>query len=253
MAVHTCEHIVGDVLQSDVEILANVRLLANYVEQFERELVRISVVQTNPLYALYICNVRDKIGDVTLAIDVHTIICKFLSDYLELLHAISHEFAHLLQNLLLRTADMLTGDDRYSTIGTTAVASLANLYVGIVMRRSDMASARACRLFGFAEVGKQLLEVELAVIFVHLRNLLLELLLIALRETTHNKEFAYLALFLSLNEFENGVDALLLCVLNEAASVDNNNFTLDALSIVGAMISSLLEECHQLLAVDKVL
>ena len=184
---------------------------------------------------------------MTLAVDIHTIICKFLSDYLEFLHAISHEFAHLLQNLLLRTADMLTGDDRYSTIGTTAVASLANLYVGIVMRRSDMASARACRLFGLAEVGKQLLEVELAVIFVHLRNLILELLLIALRETTHNEEFAYLSLLLSLNEFENGVDALLLCVLNEAASVDNNNFALDALCIVGAMISSLLEECHQVL------
>ena len=121
------------------------------------------------------------------------------------------------------------------------------------MRRSDVACTRACRLFGLAEVGKQLLEVELTIVLIHLRNFLFELLLIALRETTHHEEFAYLALLLCLNEFENGVYALLLCVFNEAACIDNNNFALDALRIMGAMITSLLEKCHQFLAVDKVL
>ena len=253
MAMHTCEHIVGDVLQSDVEILANVRLLTNNVKQFKRELVRISVVQTNPLHTLYICDVRDKVGDMTFAVDVHSVVCQFLSDNLELLHATCHQFAYFLKYLLLRTADVLTSDNWYSTISTTAVATLANLYVGIVMRRSDMASTRACRLFGLAEVGKQLLEVELTIVLIHLRNFLFELLLIALRETTHHEEFAYLSLLLCLNEFKDGVYALLLCVFNEAACIDNNNFALDALRIVGAMISSLPEECHQLLAVDKVL
>ena len=111
MAMHTCEHIVGDMLQSDVEILANVRLLTNNVKQFKRELVRISVVQTNPLHTLYICDVRDKVGDMTFAVNVHSVVCQFLSDNLELLHATCHQLAHLLKYLLFRTAYVLAGDN----------------------------------------------------------------------------------------------------------------------------------------------
>ena len=134
---------------------------------------------------------------------------------------------------------MLAGDNWYGTISTTAVATLANFYIGVVVRRSNVACTRACRFFGLAEVGKQLLEVELTIVLIHLRNFLFEFLLIALRETTHHEEFAYLA--------------LLFCLLNEAACVDHNDFALDALRIMGAMITSLLEKCHQFLAVDKVL
>ena len=122
---------------------------------------------------------------MTFAVDVHSVVCQFLSDNLELLHATCHQFAYFLKYLLLRTAYVLAGDNWYGTIGTTAVATLANFYIGVVVRRSDVACTRACRLFGLAEVGKQLLEVELTIVLIHLRNFLFELLLIALLSLIH--------------------------------------------------------------------
>ena len=113
------------------------------------------------------------------------------------------------------------------------------------MRSSDETVAGASRHIRLAKVGEQLLEVELAVILVDLWDFLLQFVLISLRETAHNEEFADASLLLSLNKFKYSVDALLFCVLDKSACVNHHNLTVDALSIVSAMIASLLKHRHQ--------
>ena len=191
---------------------------------------------------------------MALAVNVNTIIGKLLGDNLEFLNATLHKFAHLRKDFLLWTTDMSTRNDRYGTIGAMAVAALAYLDIGIMTRGRDMTVGRVdSRSFGFAQIHKELLVIELAVILVYLRNLLLQILLVSLRETTHDKQLAYTSLFLSLYKFENGVNALLLSVFNEAASIDNNNLSLYAFCIMRTLIACLFKLSHKRFAIDEIL
>ena len=122
--MHASEHVVADVLQGDVEILAYVWLLAHHIEQIERELVWISIMQTNPLNARDVGHLADEFGDMMLAIDIHAVVGKFLSDDLELLHAVGYQFAHLVEDIFLRTGNVLARDERNGAIGAAAVAAL---------------------------------------------------------------------------------------------------------------------------------
>ena len=137
MSVHACEHVVRDVLKGYIKVFTYIMVVADDVKQLHGELVGISIVQTYPLYALYGSHIRDKVCDMTLAVEVYTIICQFLRDNLKLLHSLSHKATHLVKDFLLRTAYMLAGNQRNGTIGTTTVASLANLNVGIMRRCSN--------------------------------------------------------------------------------------------------------------------
>ena len=87
MAVHAGEHVVGDVLQGDVEILAHVGTRRYDVEQLQGKLVGVGIMEANPLYALYVGHVVYELGDVTLAVDVDAIIGQLLGNDLYLLHA----------------------------------------------------------------------------------------------------------------------------------------------------------------------
>ena len=146
-----------------------------------------------------------------------------------------------------------------------AVASLRYLDVGVVGRRSQLAKAvgvgaSACETLvvgisgvGRSEVVDQLLEVELAVELIHLGQFGLELLLIALREASHDIKLIESAFVLGLHKLENGVDALLACVLDEATRVDNRDLSLRTLGVVHAVVTVVLKQAHELFRVDEVL
>ena len=143
VAMHAGEHVVADVLEGNVEIFAYVWLLAHHVQKIHRELVWISVMQANPFHAWNISHLADEFGNMMLAVNIYAVVGEFLSDNLKLLHAFCHQFAHLLQNLFLRTGNMLAGDDRNGAVGTVAVAALSYLDVGIMARSGEMTLAVA--------------------------------------------------------------------------------------------------------------
>ena len=75
---------------------------------------------------------------------------------------------------------MLARDDGYGAIGAMAVAALADLEVGIMARGGEHTTALTRRRDVAAEVLDEVLVVELAIIFVDLRDLLLKLLAVTL-------------------------------------------------------------------------
>ena len=90
VAMHPAEHMVGNVLQGDVEIFAYIWLLPHHVEQFHRELVGIGIVQAYPSYTLDVGHPANQLRYMTMAVQVYAIIGQFLGDDLELLHAVSN-------------------------------------------------------------------------------------------------------------------------------------------------------------------
>ena len=100
-------------------------------------------MQSYPLHALDIRHFTDKLGNMSLAVYVNTIVCQFLSYDLKLFHALGNKFPNLGKNFRLRPAHVLASDNRYGAVGTMAVATLADFQVCIMLWCCQMTLARA--------------------------------------------------------------------------------------------------------------
>ena len=103
------------------------------------------------------------------------------------------------------------------------------------------------------EVGEDLLPVEFSIYAVDLWNLVNQLLTVAFGKASHHEDLSYLATFLRLAQFEDHVDALFLCIANEATGIDNHYLTLDIIGIVEHLVTTSSQLTHQTLAIDEVL
>ena len=180
MAMHTVEHVITDMLQCDIEILADIWLFAHHIKQVHRELVWISIMQANPLDTRDISHVGNQIRDMMLTIDIKSIIGKFLGNNLEFLHTIRYHFANFLQDFLLRAAHVLAGNNRNSAIGTMAVASFGNLHVSIVARCGEMATTITSRHLSLSQFTEKKFVVILSVKLINFRNFSFQFFLITL-------------------------------------------------------------------------
>ena len=96
MTVHCIEHMVGDMLQSNIKILTDIRLFTNDIKQFQRELIGICVMKTYPLDSLDIGHITDKVSNMPLSVNINSIVSKFLCNDLELLNTITHKLSYFL-------------------------------------------------------------------------------------------------------------------------------------------------------------
>ena len=101
MSVHAREHVVGYVLQGDVDVFAHVWLVLDDLEQAVGELIGVGIVQPYPLHALDVGHFANQIGYLALPIEVYTVISKLLGDDLKLFYALRNQAAHLFKNFFL--------------------------------------------------------------------------------------------------------------------------------------------------------
>ena len=148
---------------------------------------------------------------------------------------------------------MLARNDGDGTVGTMAVTALGYFDVGIVAGRCKVPFSVARNNVGLAQFAQKLLVVELAVKLVYLGYLLLQLVLIALRQASHDIEPVELAFLLALYKLKDGVYTLLFCILDKAARVDDGYFALRALGVVHTIVSVSFKLLHQQFTVHKVL
>ena len=188
-----------------------------------------------------------------LAVDVGTIASQLLGDDLQLHDALCHQGLYLCHDVLDGTALLLARNDRNSAIGTLAVAPLADFQVGIVRGSRQPSVVAGFFVIGSCQVGNDLFPVELPIEAVHLGQFLRQFLEIALREATHHDELAKLSLLLAPGQFQNHVDAFLLCVADEAAGIHDSYLTLGVFGIMRHHEAVQLQLTDELLAVNKVL
>ena len=104
MAAHLLQHMIADVLQSDVQVLANILPFTHHTQQVEGETGRIGIMQTDPLHARNVGNPLHQFRQGETAIKVPTIEGQVLGDHLKLLHPLINQQAHLTLDLLHRTS-----------------------------------------------------------------------------------------------------------------------------------------------------
>ena len=241
-------------LEGDIEILTDVGVLPHHSQQVPREVCRIGIVQSDPRHPRDISHLLNQFGNMLTTIDIHTIIGQFLGNDIEFLCALLHQLAYLIKNLLHRTTLVSTCNQRDSTIGTMTVTALTDFYIGIMWRGGNFSKAIPRSSFLIPrQILQQILVVELPIPPIHLRNFLLKVCEITLRETAHHKELLNPALRLGLGKLKNRIDALFLGIGNEATGIHDDNLTLRIVTIVGTMIAVGLHQAHQPFTVHKIL
>ncbi len=54
MTAHTIKHMVRNMLEGYIQIFTHIWFFCDYIEKIKWELIRISIMEANPLYSLYI-------------------------------------------------------------------------------------------------------------------------------------------------------------------------------------------------------
>ena len=73
MPAHEAEHAVGAVLQGDVEVLADVRMLCHHGQYVVRKVRRVGVMEAYPLHALYLSHLVDQLRQPVLVVDIQAV------------------------------------------------------------------------------------------------------------------------------------------------------------------------------------
>ena len=134
-----------------------------------------------------------------------------------------------------------------------AIAALTNLDICIMTWRGDMTLTLASVILLAIQVFQKFLIIKFAVPAVNLGNLFLQVGQIALRKTTHHKEFLNTTFGLGLSKLQNGVDTLFLGIVDKTAGIYHYDFTLRVVAIVCTLIAVGLHQAHQSLAINQIL
>ena len=210
-------------------------------------------MQTDPLDALDRRQLPAQPREAAFAVEVSAVARQLLGNDLKFLDALCHQALHFRHNVLDAAALLLACNNGDGAIGTVAVAALAYFEVGIMGGCGDPTFTGGFLVIGSSEVGDYLLPVELPIKLVHLGQFRLQFLEVALRKATHHDELPQFALLLPLGKPENHVDAFLLRVADETASVHDGNVPRRLLGIVRHAEAVKLQLADELLAVNEVL
>ena len=255
VAAHIGQHGRGDVLQGYVEVAADVLSLAHHLRQFPGKVGGIGVVETDPLHAGHVRHPLHQLGQHQSAVAVLSVGGEILCDDVKLFHALCHQVACLVDDFLHRPGAVAPGDEGNGAVGAHSVAPFGYFQEGAVGWRGDVALPGAGRRGGTKrrQLVHKPLPVELAVPAVDFGDFRLELLTVALAETSHDHQLADVAVGLGLGQLQNHVDALLLCISYEAAGIDDHEWAAHVGAVVFGPVTLGLETAHQALRVHEVL
>ena len=79
-ATHAFKHVVGDVLQRNINVAADLRILANHVEHVLGEARGKKIVQTNPLDSVHRAQRGYQLRQAALSVDVESVVREILGD-----------------------------------------------------------------------------------------------------------------------------------------------------------------------------
>ena len=251
-------------LDGDVQILDDLGLLRNGVDQLLSDLVRIQIVEPDPV-EVQPAQLPQERRQLVLAVQVRSIPGDILGDDQQLLHAGVRQLPGLFQKALHGAAAVFAPQGGDHAVGAVVVASLRDAEIRIPGGRGQDASPVLGGGVDVAQVagpqagashhlvngGADVPVAAGAQDAVHLRQLVQNVLLVPLGHATGDQDLLYLAGPLQLRHLQNVVDGLLAGGLQEAAGVHHHHVGPLRLGLDG--MAGGLDRGHHLLAVHLIL
>ena len=253
-ALHGVEYTGVDVLQGDVDVVADVGVAADDVDGVEREGGRIGVVETYPGGTALGGQSVEEGTEHALTIEVEAIVGGVLCYDDDFLHPLGDHLLCLVEDVLDGTGNVFPANERYGAIGAGAVAPFADFQVSVVFGSGlhafgfeNVVVFRLKRADKFAPLVDSVEGIDFGQFFT-------QLLLVALNETSDGDETArFAAALLDGNLLEEDVDRLLFGVADKAASIDNDDVAVVAASVKEEIESRFAQVAGDMLRVDDVL
>ena len=121
-------------LDGDIQILDDLRLGCDGLDQLLVDLVRVDVVQSDPVESLDGTELPKKLGQQPLAVaQVGAVAAGVLGDHDHLLHALMGQDAGLIEHIVQVSGAELAPQGGDHAVGALVVAALGNFQVGIVL------------------------------------------------------------------------------------------------------------------------
>ncbi len=219
LAVHALEYSIRRVLQGYVEVVADLGQGGHSVKYLHGKLARVGIVQADPLDALYAAELLQQLGQAALLVDVEPIICELLGDQHDLAYSLPGQEAGLVHQALYGAGYVLAPHERYGAERTGAVAAFGYLEIGIVPRCAEHTLADELVAVVGVEPGQQGGHIHRTEIGVYLGYLLLQVVLVPLRQTAGHIQLVDMAAGLLICVVQDGLYGLLLGQVDEAAGI----------------------------------
>ena len=210
-------------------------------------------MEAYPLDAVDAAEPLQQFAERAPSVEVYSVVGRVLGDDHEFADPLCREFAGLLLQLLHRHGTVFAADEGDGAVAALPVAAFGDLQVGVVLRGRQAAFGGQFRIPGGAQRPHDAVPRAGPEIFVHLGNLLPQLVGVALREAAHDEEPFDAPGLLGRRRAQDHVDRLLLGVADEAAGVDDHRLGVGAVAVVHDGVARRGEARHEVLRIHGVL
>ena len=221
-------------LDRNIQIFDNFRIVSDLVDQLIVKLVRIQIMQADPFDAFDLREFTAQLGQAVPAVEVRSIECNILGNDDQFSDAMCGEIGCLFQDVLHRAGTVSAADVWNGAESAEIAAALRNAQIGPTRPGSDNApeffhrctvAAKGSECFAaYDALGSfnNVSETAHSQNGVDLRQFLQNGILVALRKAACDNDPAQMAALFQLGHLKNVVDRFAFGGINKAAGVDND-------------------------------
>ena len=250
-------------LNGDVQIVTDLGFCPNHLDQFIRDLLRITVENADPENPGNLSKPAKQQVQRFLSIEIQTVEGSLLGDKDQLLHTGFRQTLCLFRQFLHGNTSIGSAHLWNDTIGTVFVAALCDLQISVMSAGSEHSVLHSCGSTAqFPEEIRflpchcalycrhDILDGHGAYHRIHFRDLTADVRGVALSQTARHHQSLQLSRFLQLCQLQDSLNALLLGISDKAAGIYHSNIRLGL--VIGKGISLLPQKSQHHLCIHQI-